>query len=188
MTDLAPTDQSQKYSTVQRVLHWAVAIALFGVLGVGLLMGFLGFKGLTELFGADLRNMLYKYHKTFGLVILAAMLIRLAVKVRRGAPSYDPPLSPFQALASSLVHKALYVCLVAMPILGWLATDALNFPVEFFNWNVPQFIDKNEDLGELLFWLHGIVGWAIVGLIAVHIGAALLHALVLKDGILKRMI
>lgn len=188
MTDLANSGTSPRYSAIQRGLHWAIAIVLLAVLAGGLLIGFLGFKGVTDLLGTDLRNMLYKYHKTFGLVVLAAMVIRLAVKLRRGAPAYDPPLTPFQAMASSLVHKALYLSLLVMPVLGWLATDALDFPVEFFNWTVPQFIDKNKELGDTLFWLHGIVGWIIVGLLTAHIGAALLHAVVLRDSVLKRML
>ena len=188
VTEFAESLTQAKYTPLQRVLHWAIALAVLGVLAGGLLIGFLGFKGVTELLGTEARNLLYKYHKTFGLIILAAMVLRLVVKARRGAPAYNPELTPFQAQASSMVHKALYLALLAMPVLGWLATDALNFPVEFFNWTVPQFIDKNKELGDTLFWLHGIVGWAIVGLLAVHIGAALFHAIVLRDSVLKRML
>lgn len=185
MTDT--TTATSKYTSTQRALHWLIALMVLGVLAGGLTLGFLGFKGVTELLGETGRNILYNLHKTFGLIILAAMVIRLIVKIRSGTPPYDPPLAPWQSLASKIVHKALYICLIAMPILGWLATDAHDYPVEFFTLSVPQFIDKDKALGDLLYELHETVGWIIVALIATHIGAALMHAIVHKDGVIKRM-
>lgn len=188
MSEMARPYTGPKYTRLQRALHWTIAIVVLAVLAGGLTLGILGFKGVTELLGEDGRNLLYKYHKTFGLIILAAMLIRLAVKIRQGTPAYEPPLEPWQALASKVVHKALYVALIAMPIFGWLGSDAWNYPVEFFYTEIPQFIDKDKQLGELLYGLHAIFGWIIIGLIAVHFGAAMMHAVVKKDGVLNRML
>jgi cytochrome b561 len=157
------------------------------VLAGGMLLGILGFKGVTETFGAPIRNLIYTYHKTFGLIILAAMVLRLALRLRHGAPPYQPPLPAWQATISGLVHKALYVCLFAMPVLGWLATDAANYPVEFFAWSLPQFIDKDKELGALLYGAHEIIGWILAGLIAMHIGAALHHWLIKRDTVMQRM-
>jgi cytochrome b561 len=185
MSDLSPA--SPKYTSLQRLLHWAVAIMAIGGLAAGLTLGILGFKGVTDLLGAATRNFIYTYHKTFGLIVLAAMLIRLVVKLKQGAPAYEPPLERWQAIISGLVHKALYVCLIAMPILGWMATDASNYPVEFFSWSLPQFIDKDKDLGALLYEVHGILGWVLTGLLAMHVGAAMMHWLVKRDGVISRM-
>ena len=157
------------------------------VLAGGMVLGILGFKGVTETFGAPIRNLIYTYHKTFGLIVLAAMILRLALRLKHGAPPYQPPLEAWQATISGLVHKALYVCLFAMPILGWLATDAANYPVEFFNWSLPQFIDKDKELGALLYEAHEIVGWILAGLIAMHVGAALHHWLIKRDTVMRRM-
>jgi cytochrome b561 len=185
MSELSPP--SPKYTSPQRLLHWAVAIMAIGVLAAGLTLGILGFKGVTDLLGAATRNVIYTYHKTFGLIVLAAMLIRLVVKLKQGAPAYDPPLERWQEAISGIVHKALYICLIAMPTLGWMATDASNYPVEFFSWSLPQFIDKDKALGTLLYDLHGILGWVLTGLLAMHIGAAMMHWLVKRDGVMSRM-
>ncbi len=74
-----------------------------------------------------------------------------------------------------------------MPILGWMATAAGGYPVQFFDWNLPGFIGKNEKLSETLFELHELVGWTLIGLILIHVGAALTHWLVWKDGVMERM-
>jgi cytochrome b561 len=176
-----------RYTRAQRGLHWLVAVMAICVLAGGLLLGILGFKGVTELLGAPVRNFIYTYHKTFGLIVLAAMTIRLAIKLKHGAPPYQPPLERWQEVVSGIVHKSLYACLFAMPILGWAATDAANYPVEFFSWSLPQFIAKDKALGQTLYDLHGIVGWVLAVLIAMHIGAALHHWFIKRDRVMSRM-
>ena len=177
-----------KYTLTQRLLHWIIAAMVLGALSVGFLLGFLGFSGVKDTFGIDVTNLLYKYHKTFGILILGLMVVRIIVKLAKGKPDYSPPLTKFEHSASNAVHGLLYLCLFAMPVLGWLGTGANGFPVEFFNWKLPAILAKDKELGGLLMELHEIVGWTLAALIIVHIGAALKHAFVKKDGVLKRML
>jgi len=177
-----------KYALSQRLLHWIIAAMVIGAMAVGMLLGFLGFSGVKDTFGIDITNLLYKYHKTFGILILGLMVIRIIVKLAKGKPDYSPPLTKFEHAASNAVHGLLYACLFAMPVLGWLGTGANGFPVEFFNWKLPAILAKDKDLGGLLMQLHEIVGWVLAALIIVHIGAALKHAIVKKDGVLQRML
>ena len=176
-----------RYALLQRIIHWLMALIILPLMAGGLLIGILGFQGVTDFLGASLRDTLYEYHKTFGLVVLGLMLLRLFVRLELGRPAYDAPLALWQKLVSSVVHYALYLALFAMPILGWLATDASDFPVEFFGWDLPQFIAKDEAMGKALYAAHEIVGWTLVGLVALHIGAALKHWLIDKDGVARRM-
>lgn len=176
-----------RYAPLQRVIHWAMALIVLGTLFIGLLIGVLGFEGVTRLFGGPGRDMLYEYHKTFGLIILGLMVLRLFVRLEAGRPPYDPPLALWQVVVSSLVHYLLYLGLFAMPILGWLATDAMNYPVEFFSWNLPQFIAKDEAMGKALYAAHGYVGWTVAVLLVLHIGAAIKHWLIDQDGVARRM-
>lgn len=177
-----------KYALSQRLLHWIIALMVLGALAVGMLLGFLGFSGAKDAFGIDITNLLYKYHKTFGVLILGLMVIRIIVKMAKGAPDYAQPLTRFEHLASNAVHGLLYLCLFAMPVLGWLGTGANGFPVEFFNWKLPAILARDKDLGGVLMELHGILGWTLATLIFIHIGAALRHAIVMKDGVLQRML
>lgn len=179
--------ETDRYALVQRLLHWLIAILVLGVLGVGMTLGYLGYDGVKETFGNDITNALYTLHKTFGVMILALMLLRLALRLSLGAPPYRPPLASFERVASRLVHGLLYVALLAMPVIGWLATAAGGYPVQFFGWNLPGFIGKDEALSETLFALHGFVGWAILGLIVLHVAGALRHWLIKRDGVMARM-
>ncbi|MCU0935604.1 MAG: cytochrome b [Gammaproteobacteria bacterium] len=178
---------SIRYTLVQRLLHWIIALLVLGLLAVGMIFFFLDFEGTKNTFGREVTDALYTYHKSFGILVLALMILRVALRVVLGAPPYARPLPAFQRVASHAVHGLLYLTLLAMPVVGWLATAAGGYPVQFFDWTLPGLLAKDKALAETLFWLHGTLGWVIIGLLAVHIGAALMHWLVKRDGVMGRM-
>ncbi|MEM9062117.1 MAG: cytochrome b [Pseudomonadota bacterium] len=178
----------ERYSLAQRVLHWVIAVMVLGALTVGWTLGTLGFQSTVETFGQAMTNTLYKYHKTFGILILGLMLIRIVLKLVLPSPAYDPPLSRFDRIASGAVHGVLYVALVGMAVTGWLGTGASGFPVEFFEWELPKVLDKDRAVGTLLIYtVHGVFGYVITLCVFLHIGGALKHWLVNKDGVMGRM-
>ncbi|HYN78751.1 MAG TPA: cytochrome b [Lamprocystis sp. (in: g-proteobacteria)] len=178
---------TDRYALVQRLLHWLIVMLVLGVLGVGITLGFLGYDGVKETFGGEATNALFAYHKTGGVLILALMILRLALRVSLGAPPYRRPLAGFERIASRAVHGLFYVGLLAMPVIGWLATAAGGYPVEFFGWTLPGFIGKDQSLSETLFTVHGVVGWVILGLIVLHVAGAVRHWLIKRDGVMARM-
>ena len=185
MSTLEPS--MTRYALSQRLLHWLIALMVLGALIVGWTLGMLGFNATVETFGKDMTNLLYKYHKTFGVLILGFMIVRIALKLMLPKPAYAEPLSRFEHIASSAVHGILYLTLVLMAVVGWLATGASGFPVEFFNWNLPAILSRDKALGETLFTLHFLLGVVITLAVAAHIGGALKHWLLNKDGVMRRM-
>ncbi len=179
--------EADRYALIQRLLHWLIALLVLGALGIGMTLGFLGFDRVKETFGAEMTNALYTYHKTFGITILALMILRLALRLRLGAPPYRPPLGALERGASRSVHGLFYVALLVMPVIGWLATAAGGYPVQFFGWNLPGLVSKDEGLSETLFYLHGLVGWVILGLIVLHVAGATRHWLIKRDTVMARM-
>jgi cytochrome b561 len=176
-----------RYNLVQRLLHWLIVVLAIGLLGVGLTLGNLGYEGTVAAFGSDTTDLLYTYHKTFGVLMLGLMVLRLALRLSLGAPPYRQPLAAWRRAASRLVHGLFYVVLLAMPVVGWLGTAAGGFPVQFFGWELPGFIGKDEALGKTLFQVHGWLGWVLIGLILIHVAAALMHWLIQRDGVMERM-
>lgn len=176
-----------RYSLAQRVLHWLVALLVLPVLAVGITLGWLGFEGTRETFGGEATDLLYTAHKTVGIVVLGLMLARLGFRLALGAPPYRSPLTGLEGLASRAVHGLLYAVLLAMPVLGWLATAAGGYPVQFFGWTLPGLIGKDKALGETLFGVHGLVGWVLLGLVVLHVAGAMMHWLVKRDGVMARM-
>lgn len=176
-----------RYSGVQRILHWIVALLVLALLISGLFVWFLGFDGVTRLLGEAERDLLYKYHKTFGVIVLGLMAVRLFIRLERGKPYYSVAPSIGERLLAAVVQYLFYIALIVQPILGMLATDALDYPIEFFDWSIPGFIAKDEAMGKSLFLAHGYVGWALVVLTVLHIGGAMKHWLVDRIPFISRM-
>ncbi|WP_018948638.1 cytochrome b [Thioalkalivibrio sp. ALMg11] len=176
-----------RYSRGQRVLHWLVAVLVLGALGLGGTIGWFGFEGLQARFGEDVTNTIYTWHKSFGVLILALMLVRIGLRLRHGKPPYAMALARWQRLGSEAVHGLLYVLLIVMPVIGWWATAAGGYPVQLGPLILPGLFPENEALSEVLFAWHQALGVTILILALGHIAAALYHWRVRRDGVMQRM-
>ena len=179
--------QISQYGYFRRLVHAAVAVIGLGLLAMGILFYFVGFEELQATLGADTTKMLYMYHKSFGLVMLALILLVLYMRSHSGVPAYDPPLPLLLRLPSKLIHWLLILGLIAMPILGILGTAAGGHPLQFFDWTLPSVMAEDKALSEQFFHYHGLVGWVLLGLVGVHLAAAYMHGAIARDNINTRM-
>ena len=94
-----------------------------------------------------------------------------------------------QRQAASFVHGMLYVLMLSMPMTGVIMSQLAGKPVSWFGlFDVPQFMEVNKEMAKDVKALHEDVFFPLLMLFMVgHIGAALFHQFVLKDGLLKRM-
>ncbi len=97
-----------RYTLVQRLLHWLIALLAIPALGVGMTLGWLGFEGARDSFGIDITNALYTGHKTIGVLILLLMTLRLVLRLTLGSPPPVPTLTPFERIASRTVQAERY--------------------------------------------------------------------------------
>lgn len=175
-------DTARSYSSLQRMLHWIVALGVIVMIPLGIYMVR---RGAWSNFDA-LTNTLYSWHKLIGFCLLWIIVLRIIVRLVRGAPP-PVPLHPLQRLASEATHLGIYVLLAAVPILGWLGLSAYGAMGAALGITLPQIIAQNDALATTLLQYHG---WAaiLLGLLALmHIGAALMHRFVFKDGVFARM-
>lgn len=169
------------YPGTSKLLHWLIALCVLVTIPVAIVM--------TRLDPGPTMNTLYNFHKSLGVLILILMLLRLANRLVVGAPAPDPSLERWERAASSAVHGLLYVLLLAMPIVGWIANSAYGAPTPFFGlFALPALVGKNEALAMQLFTLHRLTGFAVAALALGHIGAALQHHFIKGDGVLRRML
>lgn len=179
--------QTNRYGFLRRILHWVVALSGLGLLAVGMLFYFLDVEGTQKLLGADTTHMLLKYHKSFGIVVLIAAVLIFNMRRSSGVPAYDPPLTFLLRWPSKLVHWLMILGLIAMPILGWLATAAAGKPVQFFDWTLPGIIGQNTQWAKTLFHYHSQVGLVLLALVGLHVLGAFVHGKVAHDNINSRM-
>lgn len=177
---------TNRYTLLQRLLHWLIALMVFGILASGLTFMTLGDDGIAALFGEALTGTMFKIHKTVGILLLALTVARIALRLVSPTPPYDPPLSGIERLVGGGTQLLLYVLLIGLPIGGWLATAASGYPVQFFDLTLPGLIGENRELGETLFAFHGLGGLLVLVLVLVHTAAGLKHWR-LNDGIMTRI-
>ena len=173
--------RTDSYPGTSKLLHWLVAACVLTTAPVAIAMGRVS-QGPTQ-------DFLFNFHKSLGVLIFLLMVLRLINRIVRGAPMPDPSIEPWQKAVSSAVHGSLYVLLLAMPIVGYIANNAYGAPTPFFGlFNVPPIIAKNEPLSEQLFAGHRLAGWLVIGLVLMHVGAALFHHFIRGDNVLRRML
>ncbi|MCF7978597.1 MAG: cytochrome b/b6 domain-containing protein [Chromatiaceae bacterium] len=175
-----------RYSFVQRLLHWLIALLIFGLLAMGFTFWFLGYEGVNGLFGDELTNTFYMAHKSFGILLFFLVVLRLLLFRFSPVPEYPTPLTGVERVVSTTTHVLMYLLLIGIPVGGWLATAISGFPIQFFGWSQPGLDPANKELGEQLFLMHGIGGAVLLAVLLLHIGAGLKHWK-LKDGIMTRI-
>lgn len=174
-------DGSTGYAGVQKLLHWLMAALVIVMIVVGLSLPRMGPGPLT--------NTLYEVHKSTGMLVLALVMVRLAVRWRLGAPPLDTGLPVWQRRAAAASHGLLYALLIMVPIAGWAATSACCRPVHFLGTiDATLPVPADNALAKQIFLLHFAMAFALAGLVAVHVTAALHHHLVRRDDTLRRML
>ena len=132
-------------------------------------------------------NALYSSHKLIGFIFLFVVLARLYNRLRNGAPPDEPTLEPWQKLASHATHWGLYALLIGVPLGGWIGVQLYPSREVFGLFSLPAFLSPNQAMAETIFKFHGIGAKLIFAFVLLHVGAALFHHLIRKDGVLRRM-
>src|SRR6218665_1906729 len=177
-TDAAPP--IARYGAVAIALHWLLALAIVGAFGVGLYMAGLPFS-MTRL-------KLYNWHKWAGVAILALSAARLLWRLKNKPPA-DLPAPDWQIKAAHLTHGALYVLFFAVPLAGWAYSSAAGFPIVWFGvLPLPDFVPVDKGLAEIMKQAHKLLAYGLAVLVLAHLGAALKHHFVDRDGLLLRML
>ncbi len=181
---MTPNQPSAVYSAASRHLHWLTAGFVFVMIPVGVIMSDRGDRNIWD----ATTNALYSGHKLAGFILMFILVARLGWRLAKGAPPDEPTLEPWQKTLSHVVHWAMYALLFGMVITGWVGVSL--FPaLEIFGlFSLPGIVAPNEKAAATAFMLHRIFGYALAGLIAMHVGAALFHHFVRRDGVLRRML
>ncbi|WP_236024924.1 cytochrome b [Arenibaculum pallidiluteum] len=168
-----------EYRWPAKALHWTTVVLLLIVLPMGAVIKFVK---------DEVKLDFYAVHESLGLVVLAVMLVRLVFRLLNPPPPHDALPAPLRVVAGA-VHWLLYAALIAMPVSGFLATNAWGFPLRWFGlFPVPSPLGEDKAIAPLLSAVHETLGWTILVLLALHVGGVLFHHVLRRDGTLHRML
>ena len=169
--ELAPAAERavlRSYPLAIKVLHWLTALLVAIQIASGIVMMHLG--------GGPSADLLFTLHKTNGAAILLLVALRLGLRLALKATGR------WRRHATLLpIHAALYGALILIPVLGWAGISDFGARTIVFGWSLPPIWPEGAGYDGILFTLHAYLAFALLALVAAHIGVALgLH---LKRGV-----
>jgi len=169
------------YTRVAKGLHWLMAVMIFGLFGLGIYM--------TDLPLSPEKLQLYSWHKWAGVTFFTLVWLRLIWRASHRPPPLPAQMTAGQQRAAHLGHAALYVFMLAIPLSGWLMSSAKGFQTVWFGIiPLPDLIEKNRELGDILVLVHKGLAVSLMILAVGHTVMALKHHFKDRDGTLSRML
>jgi cytochrome b561 len=173
-------DAEARYAPAAMALHWMSALLILCGFTLGLAM--------TGLVFSPAKLRWYAVHKWIGITVFLLAFARLAW--RSGHPPPPPVSMPrWQRRASAASHALLYLLMLVIPVSGWLYSSATGVQVVYLGLlPLPDLVAKDKALAAALRIVHVTLNYSMAGLVFVHVGAALKHRFVDRDGVLGRML
>lgn len=169
------------YDTISRVNHWIVALAMIGMLGVGLYLGNLEPPKETKEF-------LLPIHKSVGVLVLLYGVWRVFWRLSQGFPGPAANLPAWQERIAKITHYGLLFCIIFMPFSGLMGSLFDGRAVHVFSlFTIPP-IAEIKLFKSAAYALHRYVSYLLVAMVVLHIAAALKHHFIDKDMTLVRML
>jgi cytochrome b561 len=171
----------RRYSTRARTLHWLIAALLAIQFVTAVLLPHIGRDAkLTTTINA---------HFSIGIIILVVAAVRFLQRLLNPV-ALEAALSPrWGRFLARTTHLTFYVILLVGPFLGWASASAHNVPVSLFGViPLPALAAPKARWALTAGDIHTYAMWTLLGLIALHVAAALFHYWVRRDGVLQSML
>jgi len=172
---------TDRYTKVAIALHWILALGILLQIGLGFYLGDVP-RGSPE------RSAWVNFHKSTGITLAVLILVRLAWRIAHQPPPLPATMPAWERIAARANHALLYVCMVGMPLTGYVATNFSKFGIKYFGLlMLPPWGFDDKRVYAAFNAAHKVLALVFVGLIVLHVAAAFKHALFDRDGIVRRM-
>jgi cytochrome b561 len=169
----------EKYNLPMRIMHWVLAVFVITIITVGFYM--------SDLPDSPEKWKLYGMHKSFGVLLLGLMTLRLVIRMRSEIPRMPAGIKRLDDMLAKVGVVGLYAFLFIMPLSGYIASDAGDYGVPFFGLMMPDLLAKNIELARAAMGVHKATAIALSLLVGLHIIGAFKHLIIDKINIFKRM-
>lgn len=175
----------QNWGWLTRVLHWSIALAVFGMLAAGL---YAGSVNQSTPAGEMRYYAVIDVHKSFGLTILMLMAFRLIWRISGPTPAMPATVPMWEKLAARTAPVLLYAGLFLLPVTGWLWASAYGEPVRFFGLKLPGLIHLTGPDATLVHHVHIVTAFILMAIVGLHVLGALKNHFVDRNDVLRKML
>src|SRR5215510_8830179 len=173
------SNQRTQFTALMRILHWTMAAMVLTMLGVGVTM-------VASL--ADY-HVLVSLHRPLGVAILILVVVRFVVRRLSRLPPFPPTMSRLERRAAAASEHTMYGLMLALPLVGWSMLSAARNPVMLFgSVHLPFILPHDALLYATLRRAHTVLAYLLFLAFLAHFGAILFHTLIVRDGMLLRMV
>lgn len=167
------------FNPLARLLHWLMAAMILAMLFIGV--------GMVSSVSAR-HAVLIAIHKPLGIAILVLVIVRLVVRFSKRPPALPEDLPGWQRAAAHLSHWVLYALMIAMPLIGWAMLSAGGYPITLWGGvHLPALVPHSPALYAALRNAHSLLAYVLFATVLMHVGAALFHLWVRRDGVFQAM-
>jgi len=172
----------EHFGVVTKLLHWTIALLIFFLIWLGWYMVDLTY--FDKWYNESL-----SWHKALGMIVLGLACIKIAWQFYTPVPDTLRNLKPWERNAATIMHLALLAIMVLIPVTGYFISTSAGKAVDVFGWfRVPALFEVSKEMRDLAIDLHFYLAYATAVLALGHIGAALKHEFIDKDGTLRKML
>jgi cytochrome b561 len=173
--------ESTHYTSTAKTLHWLISLMIFCMLLLGFYM--------SDLPLSPDKLKFYSWHKWAGVTVFLLVIIRLGWRITHTPPAMPEGMPQLQQVAATIFHFALYALMFLIPLSGWLMSSAKGFQTVWFGvLPIPDLLPKDKAVGDALKEIHQALNLLLIGILIIHVLAALKHHFIDKDNVLKQML
>ena len=167
-----------EYGFISKIFHWLSAAVLFAQIPLGLY--------LVDLDFSEKRLFIENVHVTIGLGIFYLTILRLTYKLFNPTPALGNSVFIGQRVIAKLNHTLLYLSILVITISGALKKLFNGEMLDLFFFDLE--IKDNFDLAELFYEIHIYGNYTLIALILLHISAVIIHKILFKENLLRRIL
>ena len=173
------SNQRTQFTALMRVLHWTMAAIVLTQLGIGITM----VASLADYY------LLVSIHRPLGAAILVLVVVRFVVRRLSPLPPFPPTMSRLERVAASASEYAMYGLMFALPLVGWSMLSAARYPIMLVgSVHLPFILPHDALLYAILRRTHTVLAYLLFLAFLAHFGAILFHTLIVRDGMLFRIV
>lgn len=176
---MSTSNSPLQFALLSRILHWLMAACLVAML----------FIGVSMVASLGSYHVLLAMHRPLGILILLLAVLRLATRLSTKIPDFPPSMPQQERFVVKVSERLLYSLFFALPLVGWGMLSAGHYPIVMFGAvHLPPILPAHPQLYAKLRETHTILAYLLFLSFLAHMGAVLFHTLILRDGLLERMV